>query len=333
MERIYFFTIILPVYNAIKYIEKTLESIILQSCNNFELIIIDDGSTDGSGEICKRYSTEHDNIIYIKQDNKGICNARNTALSYALGTYVVFCDHDDILHPKSIKILYNKLKNGLFDALKYSYKNEVIYKNKVQKEYTIKCDNLELSSIDLKKDYKAFNQFVYTVWNGAYKLETIKKARISFDESVRYGMEDVIYNLNYIVRNQKIIMIQDVLYTHYIRYGQSTSRKYDINKIFSIYKSIELERDFLGNEPDASVAIQLMGKYIRSFFVAVNTGNLNITEKNTKMLINQFREKINISLSLKELILNFNLYQKDVLKVVLLKLKMYRILKNLLKGQ
>lgn len=57
-------------------------------------------------------------------------------------------------------------------------------------------------------------------------------------------MEDVIYNLNYIVRNQKIIMIQDVLYTHYIRYGQSTSRKYDINKIFSIYKSIELERDF-----------------------------------------------------------------------------------------
>ena len=146
-------------------------------------------------------------------------------------------------------------------------------------------------------------------------------------------MEDVIYNLNYIVRNQKIIMIQDVLYTHYIRYGQSTSRKYDINKIFSFYKSIELERDFLGNELDASVAIQLMGKYIRSFFVAVNTGNLNITEKNTKMLINQFREKINISLSLKELILNFNLYQKDVLKVVLLKLKMYRILKNLLKGQ
>lgn len=62
-----------------------------------------------------------------------------------------FCDRDDILHPKAIEILYDKLKNGLFDALKYSYKNEVIYKNKVQKEYTIKCDNLELSSIDLKK--------------------------------------------------------------------------------------------------------------------------------------------------------------------------------------
>lgn len=82
-------------------------------------------------------------------------------------------------------------------------------------------------------------------------------------------------------------MIQDV-YTLIIRYGQSTSRKYDINKIFH-YKSIEL-KGFLGNELDASVAIQLMGKYIRSFFVAVNTGNLNITEKH-KMLINQFREK------------------------------------------
>ena len=92
----YFFTIIMPVYNAREYLKEAIESLISQNCNDLELILIDDGSTDGSSNICDLYADRFKFITTFHQENKGMCYARNKAIRIAQGKYIGFCDHDDV---------------------------------------------------------------------------------------------------------------------------------------------------------------------------------------------------------------------------------------------
>ena len=97
------FSVIIPVYNVKDYIQDTLNSILLQSCDNYEIVIVDDGSTDGSYEICQAASLAHpDKIRLIHQPNSGVSNARNNALRHAKGQYVTFVDSDDFLEQDTL---------------------------------------------------------------------------------------------------------------------------------------------------------------------------------------------------------------------------------------
>lgn len=97
-------SIIIPVYNADAFLERTLESIIAQQTRGltYEVLLINDGSTDTSGEICLQYSLKYDNFYYIKQRNKGVSHARNKGLEIAQGEYILFLDADDLLLPQTI---------------------------------------------------------------------------------------------------------------------------------------------------------------------------------------------------------------------------------------
>ena len=88
-------SIILPVYNAVNYIEKTITSVLNQTYKNFELIIVDDGATDGTSEICRNYAQKDYRISYYKQNNFGTAVARNRGIELAKGEYIAFLDHDD----------------------------------------------------------------------------------------------------------------------------------------------------------------------------------------------------------------------------------------------
>ena len=89
-------SVILPVYNTGEILEKTIESILHQTFQDFELIIIDDGSTDNSYQICRKYSVKDKRIRVISQKNSGVCAARNKGIDLSEGKYITFCDHDDI---------------------------------------------------------------------------------------------------------------------------------------------------------------------------------------------------------------------------------------------
>lgn len=92
-------SIILPVYNAVNYIEKTITSVLNQTYKNFELIIVDDGATDGTSEICRNYAQKDYRISYYKQNNFGTAVARNRGIELAKGEYIAFLDHDDEYFP------------------------------------------------------------------------------------------------------------------------------------------------------------------------------------------------------------------------------------------
>lgn len=108
-------SVICPVYNVKPYLEQCINSILLQSFRNFELLLIDDGSTDESGIICDTFENKDKRIRVIHQENQGVSAARNVGLDHAKGTYIAFIDSDDIVNPRYLEQLYYSLINNNVD--------------------------------------------------------------------------------------------------------------------------------------------------------------------------------------------------------------------------
>lgn len=136
-------SVIVPVYNVEDYLDRCLSSILEQTFSDFEILLIDDGSTDSSGAICDDYATKYTNITVIHKENKGLSDTRNVGIKNAKGEYIFFIDSDDFIIPKCLEILYyNATKNkadlscgsfGYFDdshpVREYNSNNNKIFKN------------------------------------------------------------------------------------------------------------------------------------------------------------------------------------------------------------
>ena len=128
-------SIIVPVYNTELYLEECLSSILNQTYDNYEVIIIDDGSIDNSYKICQRYCKKDNRFIYIKQKNSGVSAARNKAISCVNGDIIIFLDSDDYLNYSALEIIVNEFND--YDLLCYAYSN--IYKNYKEDVLVGKC--------------------------------------------------------------------------------------------------------------------------------------------------------------------------------------------------
>ena len=128
-----FFSIIIPVYNGEKYIEFCLNSIISQALKDWELILIDDGSTDKTPELLHKYVNK--NIYLISKSNEGVSVARNKGLDIAKGEYILFVDADDILYPNALSTLYDSQKKMKVDYLRYEYQTIDINGNTLYPNY------------------------------------------------------------------------------------------------------------------------------------------------------------------------------------------------------
>ena len=115
-------SIIVPVYNVEPYIGKCLDSILEQTYSNYEVLLIDDGSTDNSGVICDEYSALDGRFRVFHQKNSGVSAARNFALIRSEGAYIMFVDSDDFIHPQMLEILYTNLNSGEYDFAMCNYK-------------------------------------------------------------------------------------------------------------------------------------------------------------------------------------------------------------------
>ena len=114
-------SIIVPVYNVEAYLDKCLESVVNQSFDNYEVIIINDGSTDKSEEIAQQYTLKYDHVILINQENKGLGGARNTGLKIAQGEYILFVDSDDYIHRDTLMLAYNEAMKKQADIVVFGY--------------------------------------------------------------------------------------------------------------------------------------------------------------------------------------------------------------------
>ena len=233
-------SIILPVYNAVNYIEKTITSVLNQTYKNFELIIVDDGATDGTSEICRNYAQKDYRISYYKQNNFGTAVARNRGIELAKGEYIAFLDHDDEYLPHFLEELL-EISEEDDELIKCGVIFREEYINGKASERKDVFYNEKLSQKDLLDDFCNLPIAFFGVWNALYKLETIKNSGVRFPVDMRHGEEDYYFNTALIPYITNVKFSSKCMYKHYRRLNQSTSAKYYDDRIDAMLKQYEME--------------------------------------------------------------------------------------------
>lgn len=218
-------SIIVPVYNNEKYLKKCIDSLIRQTYKNIEIILIDDGSSDSSLDICNEYGRKDKRIKVISQNNSGANVARHNGIKNSTGDYCMFVDSDDWIEKDSVEILINYLKEENYDIIKF---NGITEPNKKLKNY---YDLKELSSKKMKKEElfdllintKILNNMCFSI----YKSKLFKNISVS-NEKIS-NCEDFLTNLEVYTKVKNVLFISNILY-HYEINLNSTTKNVDLEK-------------------------------------------------------------------------------------------------------
>ncbi|MBQ8166102.1 MAG: glycosyltransferase family 2 protein [Lachnospiraceae bacterium] len=232
-------SIIMPVYNSEAYVGKTIETILSQSYDSFELIVVDDGSKDGSGTILDEYAAKDSRVKVFHKANEGICATRNYGLSRAIGEYIGFCDNDDVFLENHISDNMALAKRYNADVVRFSRRVTTIMDDKVISEDNTKgYPDTFYSSEDFVKGFRDINKTGEGVWAGIYRRSFLKEHGITFDETMRFGYEDLDF-INHIYSHRPSVALNTKVYYNWImRYAHSTSGKTDINNLDSLIKCL-----------------------------------------------------------------------------------------------
>lgn len=237
-------SVIVPVYNVEKYLEKCVNSLLQQTYKNIEIILVNDGSTDESGKMCENLAQEDDRIKVFHKKNGGLSDARNYGVERATGEYIGFVDSDDYVHER----MYEKLLSTILrhDAEMSECTVTRVYKNTTIDFYS--SDDFEFQ-VDSKKYLEEYllNERVYgSAWCKLIKAEIAKK--IKFPVGKIY--EDAFYSLELIKILKKIVIISDSLYYYYIREGSITTKPFSHRDMDYIESVDNLEKYVHQNSPE-----------------------------------------------------------------------------------
>ena len=203
-------SVIIPVYNVEKYLRRCVDSVLAQTYQNIEIILVDDGSPDGCGAICDEYAKKDGRIKVIHKLNGGLSSARNAGLDIAVGNYIVFIDSDDWVDARFVEVLRNALVDNGADmsaCLFCRAKDETAVRNFTQK-------NTEIITED--KFFCALQENSYAGYacNKLFKREIIAKHRLRFDEKIFNG-EDFPFALDYLQYAKKVVFEKQDLYFYF----------------------------------------------------------------------------------------------------------------------
>lgn len=202
-------TIIVPVYNAEKTLNRCIESILSQTFQDWELLLIDDGSTDISAEICDEYAAKDQRIRIFHKKNGGVSSARNLGLDYAKGEWVVFVDADDFIKELYLTHLLEHSQKQVDLVISYA---EIHNGNDIKKElYPSKLvDNTNFESIFIENDM----HWHTSPWSKLYKRCIIEKHHLRFCEGMHIG-EDAVFLYSYMLYSNKIYISPDTDYCYF----------------------------------------------------------------------------------------------------------------------
>ncbi len=238
MEKV---SIIVPVYNVENYVEKCICSIISQTYKNIEIIIINDGSTDNSKQICEKYASKDNRIKFFNKENEGLATTRNYGIEKASGEFILFVDSDDYIEKDAVEILLAKIKEKNLDVV---IGNAIVEGSKKIKPYLIrkKSENEKvMSGIEYliernKKDY-----FCVCVWISMYKKQFILQNNLFFKDGILH--EDEEWTPRVMLKANRVEDINLEFY-HYIKYREDSilnnkNKTQNMIDLFNIFKSLK----------------------------------------------------------------------------------------------
>lgn len=233
-------SIIIPVYNVRDYLDICLSSIAAQSYSDWECILVDDGSRDGSGELCDKWAEKESRMHVVHQENSGVSCARNRGLELAKGEYVVFVDSDDFVDADYLlNLSMEPSADLLVTGLKYlrADNTSVIYEPLTDARYGLDVDNME-NFIDLNNKYLLFGPCAKR-----YRLSVIRENSIEFPVGCSYG-EDLRFNYNYLRCVEEVAQKMYSGYCYRCGNGSTLSTKVRPDQFFQDYEQWQILRAF-----------------------------------------------------------------------------------------
>ncbi|WP_283680612.1 glycosyltransferase [Parablautia sp. Marseille-Q6255] len=250
-------TIIIPVYNAEMTIVRCLDSVLKQEYTDFEVLIIDDGSTDNSGSICDSYEKKDSRVRVIHQENSGVSASRNLALKLAKGTYIQFLDSDDWITPNAMRllssaILANKCDMVICDFYRVSGKR-VSQKGNIDEEGLLTTEEFAAYMLENPADF-----YYGVLWNKLYRKELIETYQLKMDPTISW-CEDFMFNLEYLRHTKTLYALPIPLYYYVNTKGSLVNQGMSITQTIKMklmvfeyynnfYKHILTEKDYEKNQ-------------------------------------------------------------------------------------
>lgn len=236
-------TVITPVYNSREYLGETVASILREPGSEFELLLVDDGSTDGSSELCDYFATQDERVRVIHKKNGGMCQARNVGLQSAKGKWITFSDNDDLVLPGFISSNLEVAKKYDCDCLVFGREWAQVDQNgKIQYLSKLAPSKMEcLTKNAVLDNYFKCASLSDGVWVRFYKRSMLAESQITFDESFRSGFEDSLFNDMVIQHAQSYAFNPNCYYRWIHRASHSTSMKISKNRLDSLDKLLQYE--------------------------------------------------------------------------------------------
>lgn len=228
-------SVLVPVYNSEKYLSDCIESILNQTYEDFELILLDDGSTDGSYNIMEKFKDIDGRVkIFHKDNEKSVSKTRNKLLNLISGEYFVFIDSDDEVDEKFLEILYKTAIETESDITACGF--DVVKRKPVAFE----GQNIEIVDAKTALITMCFGGRFYAVWNKLIRTAILKD--VKFDEQLNYG-EDLVFFFDILSANCKFTFIKNKLYHYKMRSGSLSTGKFGESKKQFLKKIIEMSKD------------------------------------------------------------------------------------------
>ena len=210
-------SVVVPVYNMRKYLSKCIDSLLNQTCQDYELILVDDGSTDGSAEACDREAERSDKIHVIHKTNGGLSSARNCGIDHAKGEYIIFPDPDDWVEQNYLEHLMTEMEKEHADLsicsfYRFDAKGESVFELPPRAVLDTKA---ALDRLVLPSDFSGY------AWNKLFSMKIILEGSLRFDEELR-SLQDLHFCFRYFQFCSRIVCDPTPLYHYNISSGTSS---------------------------------------------------------------------------------------------------------------
>lgn len=296
-----YFSIVFPVYNVQRYLEKSVQSILKQSYQDFEIILVNDCSTDDSGNICEKLAKTNKQIRVIHKDkNEGLSEARNTGMQYVTGEYVLFLDSDDyvdenLLEKTKESLIHNPAKVVIFGLVEEYEDGEgkIGYTKRINHEQKLLNSKASVRNEVIRLEEKTL--FGYA-WNKAYQVSYLKDNGFCFEKVTM--IEDIVFNINYFKEIDSCNILDITPYHYGIRNIGNLTSKF-LPDYFELHeKRIQLMYDLytqwnLCNETVKNILAKIYCRYLLSALQRNCDKRANMNFKSRKQwLINVYRSSM-----------------------------------------
>lgn len=280
-------SIIVPIYNVESYIEQTINSVINQTERDIDIILVNDGSTDRSGEICDKYAKKDQRVIVIHKKNGGLSSARNAGLDIARGEYILFVDGDDCLALNAVEYLIDLQKKSQYDLdlIQFRYKE-------IMKDEEITADDIHDEEIQFCTDKKMMFENLYKMGGMAASACT-KMYHKQLFEDLRFK-EGIIHEDEYMVtdilaRAENCLYINQELYYYIMRPGSIVKSDFTPKKI-DVFIAIQYRRGYLKRVGYKALLDQENARYFMTLMNLYCDARENDYYEECKMMENKLKE-------------------------------------------